>query len=197
MKLLTLKRFTLLLFALFGALSISFSQTGNGVLILAEPTFEFDQTTVDSTASVTLQLKNAVGAAQTIYFGGLDAPFSLADNTPIEIPSQDTVEVVLNFTPAAVGNYSDTLEVIGSIFGSTQLIVSGQGIQVQLEWSTFEVQFDTTAIGATSYADVTVANVGDGVAYLSPQSDETGLFSVELIDDRVEPGMPEPCATLD
>ena len=80
-----MKHFLPLLFALLT--TPLWSQTGNGVVLLTDASHTFTPTTVDSTTSFSFQLVNEVGVAQTVFFGALDAPFSMDDNSPVEIPS--------------------------------------------------------------------------------------------------------------
>ena len=177
--------------------STMWGQTGTAVVFLNNGTYEFTPTTVDSSLTAEFQLVNTIGAAQTIYFGGLGAPFALADGNPVELASQDTLTIEVSFSPTSIGVATDTLEVIGSIFGNASLILTGEGIQVQLEWSGFEVEFGTTAIGATSYADLVVTNTGNGTATLDFDDSQSEIFSVELIDDFVDPGLGTPCGSVD
>ena len=58
------------------------SQTGTGVVLLTDTPYDFTATTIDSTTVLELELVNTVGVEQTVYFGGLSAPFALTDNTP-------------------------------------------------------------------------------------------------------------------
>ena len=93
-----MKKFLPFLASLFLA-SVSWGQTGNGVLLLTDASYTYTPTTVDSSMTFNLSLKNDVGIAQIVYFGGLDAPFELSSDTPIEVPSQDTVDFSITFTP--------------------------------------------------------------------------------------------------
>jgi hypothetical protein len=126
---------------------MAFGQTGTGVVLITDGSYQFTPTTVDSTSTFDFQLTNTVGVAQTVYFGGLSTPFALINNAPVEVAPQDTIDLSISFTPESTGTHSDTLEVIGGIFGSAELIVSGNGIQVQLSWTPEILVFDTTAIG--------------------------------------------------
>ena len=65
--------------------SVGWGQTGTGVVLLTEES-HLHPTIVDSTSVFNFQLQNTVGVSQTIYFGGLDAPFQLSV-LPIELDS--------------------------------------------------------------------------------------------------------------
>ena len=174
---------TLALLLFSGAL---WAQTGTAVVFLNEAEFEFTPTTVDSSLTVDFQLVNTIAATQSVFFGGLGGPFELVDDSPVELNSQDTLTVSVTFTPSEIGTASDTLEVVGSIFGNAALVLSGEGIQVQLDWSGFDVVFETTAIGATSYADLNVTNVGNGTAVLQFDPSQSDVFSLEFVTDSVD-----------
>ena len=181
---LTMKFFNTLALLLFsGAL---WAQTGTAVVFLNEAEFEFTPTTVDSSLTVDFQLVNTIAATQSVFFGGLSGPFDLVDDSPVELNSQDTLTVSVIFTPSEIGTATDTLEVVGSIFGNAALVLSGEGIQVQLDWSGFDVVFETTAIGATSYADLNVTNVGNGTAVLQFEPSQSDVFSLEFVTDSVD-----------
>ncbi len=159
--------------------SVSWGQTGNGVILLTDASYTFTPTTVDSSATFNLSLKNDVGIAQTMFFGGLEAPFQLSNDGPIEVASQDTIDFSITFTPSDIGSFSDTLEVIGNVFGSASLVVSGDGAQVQLEWTPDTLAFDTTAIGQTNSQTLALSSVGDGAAVISSIDFSNDIFSVD------------------
>ena len=155
------------------------SQTGTGVVFLTDASYDFTATTVDSTTVLELELVNTVGVEQTVYFGGLSAPFALTDNTPQVIPALDTLNLSLQFSPTSLGAFSDTLTVVGSIFGSAELVVSGTGIQVVLEWTPESLAFDTTAIGQTSSEVVSFTSSGNGDGSISLIEFSNAAFSVD------------------
>ena len=92
----TMKKFLPFLSLLLWS-GVSWAQTGTGVVLLTEDSFTFTPTTVDSTTVFNLQLKNTVGVPQTVFFGGLDAPFELSSNLPVELASQDTLDFSIAF----------------------------------------------------------------------------------------------------
>jgi len=106
------------LLILFCIQVMAFGQTGTGVVLITDGSYQFTPTTVDSTSTFDFQLTNTVGVAQTVYFGGLSTPFALINNAPVEVAPQDTIDLSISFTPESTGTHSDTLEVIGGIFGS-------------------------------------------------------------------------------
>ena len=165
--------------ASFVLASVSWGQTGSGVLLLTDANYTFTPTTVDSTTTFEFDLVNAVGISQTVYFGGLNAPFALADNEPVEVPSQETISLSISFTPSEIGPFSDTLEVVGSIFGNAELIVSGDGIQVNFEWTPDTLNFATTPIGQMDTRYVDLQSVGDGAAVIEDFVFSNDVFSVD------------------
>jgi len=154
------------LFALAAAGSAT-AQTGVGLVLSSAATHTFPETTVGTTTTFTVTLTNSVAAAQTAYFGGLAAPFSLTSSAPIAIPGSGTTTLTLQFSPTATGTFTDTLTVVGNIFGSASLILTGTGIEVDLDYASTALAFPATALGATSTTTVAVHNVGDGTALLS------------------------------
>ena len=178
------KLLPLLLLALFSGNFLA--QTGNGVILLTDESYSFSPTTVDESTTFDFRLVNTVAIEQTVYFGGLNAPFSLADDTPQQVGAADSLDVSITFSPTSIGSFSDTLDVVGSIFGSASLIVSGDGIQVTLEWSPNTVVFETTALGQTSTDESLVfSSVGDGTAILEVSSISAPEFAVEFIEPDV------------
>jgi hypothetical protein len=141
------------------------AQTGSGIILITAPSQTFTPTTVDSTSVFEFKLVNTVAIDQTIYFGGLDAPYALSDDQPTLIAANDTIDLSISFTPSAIGTTQDTLEVIGSIFGAAELAVSGDGIQVTLDWTVEAVTFDITALGQTSTDESLVFSSIGGVIY--------------------------------
>ncbi|MDA0946599.1 MAG: choice-of-anchor D domain-containing protein, partial [Bacteroidetes bacterium] len=125
------------------------------------------------------QVVNDLAVAQTVYFSALDAPFSLVDNSPVEIPADDTTTVTLQFQPTSIGSYSGSLEAVGGVFGSATLNFSGEGIQVVLEWTPESLIFDTTAIGQTDAQVVSITSSGNGDGVISAIEFSNPVFSVD------------------
>ena len=59
-----------------------FAQTGTGIILQTGPSHTFSPTTVGDGTTFDFQLINTVGIEQSILFGGLEAPFALADDAP-------------------------------------------------------------------------------------------------------------------
>ena len=153
--------------------------TGTGIVLLTGSPYEFTPTTVDSTTTFEFQLVNTVGVQQIVYFGGLDAPFNVNPLIPTAVPANDTLDMELTFNPSEIGVYSDTLEVLGNVFGNADLVISGQGIQVILEWTPEELAFDTTAIGQQSSATLTITSSGDGAGTITDVVFSNPVFSLD------------------
>ena len=180
------KFFPLLL--LFFVTQSSWAQVGTGVVLQTEDSHTFNPTTVDSISTFTLQVQNDVGVTQTVFLGGLDSPFSLDNLGPIELEAGESSDLTVSFLPNAVGTFSDTLEVIGSVFGTAELVLQGDGIQVALSWSPDTLSFNTTPIGQVDSQSVTVLNVGDGDAALDNFSFSNPAFSIDLVNSDTEIG---------
>ncbi|MCH1576506.1 MAG: hypothetical protein L7S67_09545, partial [Flavobacteriales bacterium] len=187
----------LLLLTLAASMPIlSIAQVGTGVVFYTEPALAFVPTTVDSTSVISIELGNELGVAQTVSLDGLDGPFSLVGPSALTIESEASTTLMLTFSPATLGDKTDTLLAQGSVFGEAQIILNGEGIQVLLEWSADTLTFDTTAIGATSYQDLIITNVGNGTAAITDVQIDNEAFSVEFLDPYVAPTPQEPCYTI-
>ena len=187
----------LLLLALTASLPLlSIAQVGNGVVFYSEANLAFTPTTVDSTTILTVELGNEVGVAQTVSLSGLDGPFSLLGPSDITIGSEASSTLSLAFAPTSLGDFTDTLHAQGAVFGEANIVLSGEGIQVLLEWSADTLYFDTTAIGATSYQDLIITNVGNGTAAITDVIIDNDAFSVEFLDPYVPPTPQAPCYTI-
>ena len=158
--------------------TVSWGQTGNGVLLLSDAEFTFTPTTVDSSMTLELTGKNDLGIPQAIYLGGLDTPYALSSDS-VYVEGDSTFQFSITFTPSAVGSFADTLELTGDVFGEASLALSGDGIQVQLEWTPDTLAFDTTAIGQTNSQTLALSSVGDGAAVISSIDFSNDIFSVD------------------
>ena len=167
----------------FAMLSIAWTgvaqTTGTGVVLQTDSPYAFTPTTVDSTAVFEVELTNTVGVTQTVYFGGLEAPFSIDPSTPQEVPANSSINLSISFNPTEIGSFEDELEVLGDVFGSANLALSGQGIQVILDWTPADLSFETTAIGQQSSATVTVTSSGDGAGTISDVVFSNSIFSLD------------------
>lgn len=165
---------------MLAAVAVSQAQTtGTGIVLLTGSPYEFTPTTVDSTTTFEFQLVNTVGVQQIVYFGGLDAPFNVNPLIPTAVPANDTLDMELTFNPSEIGVFSDTLEVLGNVFGNADLVISGQGIQVILDWTPADLSFETTAIGQQSSASVTITSSGDGAGTISNVIFSNPVFSLD------------------
>ena len=111
--------------------SVSWGQTGNGVILLTDASYAFTPTTVDSGDVQPVRPKRRGHCPDRVLRRARPA-FSLSSTAPVEIAGDSSLDFSITFTPSAIGLFTDTLEVIGDVFGSASLIVSGDGIQVQL-----------------------------------------------------------------
>ena len=68
---------------------------------------------------------------------------------------------------------------LGNVFGNADLVISGQGIQVILEWTPEELAFDTTAIGQQSSATLTITSSGDGAGTITDAVFSNDIFSLD------------------
>ena len=164
--------------------------TGNAVVLMTDGSYQFNETSVDSTSTFEFQLANTIGTTQTIYFGGLDSPFELSIDEPVTLGAQETFNLSVSFTPSSPGFVTDTLEVVGSIFGNAQLVLSGQGVLVELSWIEQPLLFDTLAVGENQILPFLIQNTGDGEAVISNVSFDNSAFSLDssISDLSIEEG---------
>ena len=161
----------LFLYALICTTSLSYSQVvGNGVTItnydIVGSNLDFNPTTVGTTATYDFLVTNLVGVTQSVFLNGVAAPFSLSE-TEITLEPNSIEVITLSFSPTEVGNFSNQLLFAGSIFGSGELNISGEGTQIDILTSSNFVQFDNTAIGSTAESSIEISNVGSGTMLIS------------------------------
>lgn len=168
---------TLLGVAFFG---LAHAQTGNGLVLQTSSTTAFPPTPVDSTHVLEVQLINTVAAEQTAYFGGLSTPFGLVDAAPLVVAANDTVTIGLTFSPTVSGNQSDTLTIVGSVFGSAEVALTGLGTQIEFDYGPAAVVFDTTAVGAESTETIAITNSGVGNVVISDYTINNPAFSLDV-----------------
>ncbi|MDC3071197.1 hypothetical protein OA405_02360 [Bacteroidota bacterium] len=132
-----MKKIYSLIFSLIITLS-AFAQTGIGVTTNTSSPYSFTATNVDSTTTQSITLVNTVAAPQTVSLSGLSAPFSASQST-LTIPASDSISFDISFNPTSTGNFSDTLDWNGSVFGNGSLVINGEGVQVVISISNDEL----------------------------------------------------------
>jgi len=142
------------------------AQTGNGIVAQINSPYAFTPTTVDSTTTIDVVFVNTVGAQQTLTFTGIAAPFSISSNSVL-IGASDSTTIQLSFNPTVVGNFSDTLDFSGSIFGSGTLVLNGEGVQVVISTSLDTLDLGSITLGNSVSGDVTIYNTGTGTMNVS------------------------------
>ncbi|MBM55104.1 MAG: hypothetical protein CMB32_00930 [Euryarchaeota archaeon] len=170
----------------------AFSQVvGNGVTItnfdIEGDELAFSPTTVGTTATFDLLVTNNVGVAQDVVFSGVDGPFGL-DSTSITLDPNASEVITLSFSPTEVGDFSAQLIFSGSIFGSGELFISGEGTQIDITVDNGFVQFENTAIGSSSTAVLTISNIGSGTMLISSFEFSDDQFTVEEEDLSIAEG---------
>ena len=155
-----MKKIYSLIFTLIITLS-TFAQTGIGVTTNTSSPYSFTATNVDSTTTQSITLVNTVAAPQTVTLSGLSAPFTASQST-LTIPASDSISFDLSFNPSITGNFSDTLDWNGSVFGTGSLVISGEGVQVDIFTNRDTLNFGLVALGNFSNDSVEISNVGTG-----------------------------------
>ena len=173
-----MKKIYSLIFTLIITLS-TFAQTGIGVTTNTSSPYSFTATNVDSTTTQSITLVNTVAAPQTVSLTGLSAPFSASQST-LTIPASDSISFDISFNPTNTGNFSDTLDWNGSIFGNGSLVVSGEGVQVVLSTNTDTLNFGSIALGASSTVNLMISNTGTGTMIVNNLIYDTSVISTSI-----------------
>ena len=181
-----MKKIYSLIFTLIITLS-AFAQTGVGVTTNTSSPYSFTATNVDSTTTQSITLVNTVAAPQTVSLSGLSAPFS-ASQTTLTIPASDSISFDVSFNPTNTGNFSDTLDWNGSIFGNGSLVISGEGVQVVLTTSTDSLELGTISLGTNVTDSFLVSNTGTGTMIISNISSSNPYFSVNPTSGSLSQG---------
>ena len=137
------------------------AQTGSVVVAQINSPYTITPTSIDSTTTVSVQFNNTLSIANIVSFTGLNTPFSVSPN-PISIPAEDSVMVDIIFTPNAVGNFSDTLDFSGSVFGGGQIILNAEGVLVVIATSTDSLNVGSISLGTSITDSIMVYNTGTG-----------------------------------
>tara|TARA_B110000003_G_scaffold22369_1_gene21536 strand:- start:2511 stop:6977 length:4467 start_codon:yes stop_codon:yes gene_type:complete len=172
-----MKNFILTTAFIFAFIFSITAQTGNGIVTQASSTTSFMPTTIDSTTTVSIQFHNTVGVTQNVYFSGLSTPYTISNDT-LSIPANDSVSVDISFTPIISGLYSDTLDWIGSVFGSGSLVFNGEGVQVILTTSIDSLDMGTISLSTNVTDSFMLSNTGTGTMLISNISSSNPYFSV-------------------
>ena len=153
------------------------AQTGNGIVAQINSPYAFTPTTVDSTTTIDVVFVNTVAAQQTLTLTGIAAPFSISTNSVL-ISASDSITIQLSFNPTVVGNFSDTLDFIGSIFGSGSLVVNSEGVQVTISTSTDSLNLGSISLGTSVTDSFMISNTGTGTMALTNISSNNTDFTV-------------------
>ena len=137
------------------------AQTGSEVVAQINSPYTITPTSIDSTTTVSVQFNNTLPIANVVNFTGLNTPFSVSPN-PISIPANGSVTVVISFTPNAVGNFSDTLNFSGSVYGGGSLVLNAEGVLVVIATSTDSLNVGSISLGTSITDSIMVYNMGTG-----------------------------------
>ena len=155
-----MKKLLVVLFVVATAFAAT-AQTGSVVIAQINSPYTITPTSIDSTTTVSVQFNNTLSIANVVSFTGLNTPFSISPN-PISIPAEDSVMVDISFTPNAVGNFYDTLDFTGSIFGGGQIILDAEGVLVVIATSTDSLNVGSISLGTSITDSIMVYNTGTG-----------------------------------
>ena len=130
------------------------AQLGWGQLqfALEVPEAAFPPTTVDSTSTMTFVVINELSLPQQVSVSGIGLPFATLSDS-FTIPANDTIGLPVSFTPLDVSTYTDTIVMVGDVFGSDTLIVTGEGTLPEISLVTDSVAFETVSLIAPTHAN--------------------------------------------
>ena len=147
--------------SLIFCVSVNAQTTGVGVIAQMEPEYNFNETVVDSTSSVTITISNSVNSFQTIAFSGLSGPFSTSDDE-LNVLANGDGEITVFFSPQELGVFSDTLFFTGNVFGSGSIVFSGEGTLVSISVSSNSIELPTIPVGQQISSSFIISNTGTG-----------------------------------
>ena len=169
-----MKKLLSLYFVVALAFTVS-AQTGtNGLVAQINSPYTFTPTSLDSTTTITVQFNNTLSIANVAIFTGLNAPFSTTVNS-ISIAANDSVTVGISFNPTSLGNFTDTLDFAGSVFGGGSLVLNGEGVLVVIATSTDSLNLGSISLGTSITDSLKVYNTGTAgtMAITNISSDNT------------------------
>lgn len=176
-----MKHFLLTLCLLF-SLSAFSQTTGVGVVAQIDSEFTFEETVVDSVATITISFLNTVNSLQTISFEGLSGPFSVSNSQEF-ILANSQQDITITFIPQELGFFSDTLFFSGNIFGEGSIVFNGEGTLVNIDVSTTFIELPTIPVGSQVNTSFVVSNTGTGtMTFIVADNSE---FIVPTVSDSV------------
>ena len=157
---------------------MTLSLTGWGQLHFALEDLEvnFSPTTIDSLSTESVIVFNSLSVPQSVSFIGLDLPFSV-ESTNFVIPANDTTSFIISFNPASVQNFTDSLIMVGDVFGSDTLILNGEGTLPAANLLDPLVDFGTVSINSSHTATFQIENSGIGTLVIGAISSSEIEFS--------------------
>ena len=157
-----MKKYLLIICFLVATTTLLKAQTGtNGLVAQINSPYILTPTTVDSTTTITIQFNNTLPTTNIAIFTGLNSPFSTSVDSLV-IAANDSATMSLNFTPTSLGNFSDTLDFNGSVFGGGQIILNAEGVLVVIATSTDSLNVGSISLGTSITDSIMVYNTGTG-----------------------------------
>lgn len=154
------------------------AQSGWGQLqfALEVPEATFPPTTVDSTSSMTFIVINELSLPQEVSVSGIGLPFEVTSDI-FTIPANDTVGLPISFTPLDVSTYTDTIFIVGDVFGADTLVVAGEGTLPEISLESDSVAFETVSINSTHTRQFQIVNTGVGTLVIGEIASSSAEFS--------------------
>ena len=153
----------------FMALNFSYGQ------FTADPSsVSFTPVTVDSSSSITVSLTSEI--AQTVTLAGIASPYSLSATEIVYASANDTETFTVSFSPTTAASYLDTINISGSVFGTINIPVSGEGTLVEITLSEDTLSYGEISLGDSTYTDITITNDGTGTMVVGPITSSDNQF---------------------
>src|SRR5207249_4786292 len=106
-------------------------------------------------------------------------PFTIQSGTPYSIPPGQAALVSVNFSPAAAGNFSNTVVFISNGGNSTNS-VTGIGLTpAHLSVSPASLAFGTVAVGSNALGSLVLTNTGGATLSNGTASVTGGPFTIQ------------------
>lgn len=181
---------------------------GSGPFLWVEPLdIDFNSVLVGETVQQTLWAYSYGQQTVNITAISIAHPDFTVSPTSGTLPSGDSLEVTLTYTPTSMGAVTDVLHFLSN-GGDRDIDVSAMGIQAILSSSTTEVNFGTVNVGSQQIVQFRMYNTGNISLTISNYTVQTNIEQIFVFVQNMEIGpddssncflrwMPESAGTLE
>ena len=125
---------------------------------------------------ITVQVSSEI--AQTLNFS-VESPMYTISESSLEFDVDETKSLDITFSPTEVGVHGAQLEIVGSVFGTLDLDISGEGTQVDIDLDVTSLDFGTVSVGQNDTRDIVISNIGTGTMQVTNVTTNNEQFTVE------------------